>query len=41
MLEDQLPETTVNVSIRAFTRWYASDDASPLETIVSDSRSEL
>ena len=40
MLENQLPATTVNVSIRAYTRWFTSDYASPLETIVSDSRSE-
>ena len=40
VLEDQSPETTVNVSVTAYTRWYSSE-ASPVEMIVSDSRSEL
>ena len=37
---NQLPETRVNVSVRAYTRWYSSN-LSPLVTILSDSRCEL
>jgi len=40
VLMDQLPETTVNVSVMAYTSWYSSG-ISPVVTIVSDSRCEL
>ena len=40
VLMDQLPETTVNVSVIAYISWYSSA-MSPVVTIVSDSRCEL
>jgi len=38
VLEDQSPETTVNISVRAFTRWYTSEAAEI--TVLSPSRGE-